>query len=79
MTEVLTKLVVDCSTGVETIEPLTAEELEQREIDARSYAEYLAEQEAAKKAEAEASESAKAKLLALGLTEIEIQTLLRGL
>jgi hypothetical protein len=33
MTEILTKLIVDCSTGESTIVPLTAEEIAQRETD----------------------------------------------
>jgi len=70
-TEILTKVIVDCSTGEQTIEPLTAEEIADREAS-RAKAEIdraAAEAEATAKAEAKAS--ALAKLAALGLTEEE--------
>ena len=72
MTETLTKIVVDCSTGEQTIVPLTAEEIAQREADAQAYAEQLAAQEAEAAAKAEAKASAEAKLAAIGLTASEI-------
>ena len=75
MTETLTKIVVDCSTGEQTIVPLTAEEIAQRELDAAAYAEQQAIQEAEKLAKAEAKASAEAKLAALGLTADEIAAL----
>jgi DNA-binding NarL/FixJ family response regulator len=75
MTEVLTKLVVDCSTGEQTIVPLTAEEIAQREADALAYTEEKAIKDAADQARAAARESALAKLAALGLTEEEIAAL----
>jgi hypothetical protein len=64
MSEVLTKVVVDCSTGVSEIVPLTAEEITQREADAAAYA--IAESERTAQAEALATlkASAKAKLVA---------------
>ena len=75
--EILTKITVDCSTGIETIEPLTAEELAQRETDRLAY-------EAAEvvrlQAEADAQalkDSANAKLAALGLTADEIAAITR--
>ena len=76
MTETLTKIVVDCSTGEQTIVPLTAEEIAQLEADAQAYA----EAEAARQAEAEAlaalKASAKAKLIAgQPLTAEEADTL----
>lgn len=75
MTETLTKIIVDCSTGEQTIVPLSAEEIAQRELDAAAYAEQqaLAEAEAAAKAEAKAS--AESKLAAIGLTAEEIAAL----
>jgi len=75
MSETLTKIVVDCSTGEQTTVPLSAEEIAQRELDAASFAEQqaLAEAEAAAKAEAKAS--AEAKLAAIGLTAEEIAAL----
>lgn len=71
MTEKPTKVVVDCSTGEQTIVELTDAEIAQLEADraAAEQARLAAEAEAAAKAEAKAS--ALAKLAALGLTEEE--------
>jgi hypothetical protein len=74
-TEVLTKLVVDCSTGEQTVVELTAEEIAQREADAAAYAAAEAERLAAEEARAAAKASAQAKLAALGLTVEEISAL----
>jgi hypothetical protein len=75
MSEILTKVIVDCSTGESIQVPLTEDELAQREVDRIAYeafeAERLAEQEAKEKAEA----SAIAKLTKLGLTADEISAL----
>jgi hypothetical protein len=71
----LTKLIVDCSTGITTEVELTAEEIAQREKDIASIAAQRAEQEAAEAAKAEAKASANAKLAALGLTAEEIAAL----
>jgi hypothetical protein len=72
-----TKLVVNCATGaVEEIE-LTAQELAQRDQDAAAYAEQKEIEDAAK-AQAEADkEAGKAKLVALGLTDAEIEALVK--
>ena len=64
MTEVLNKVVVDCSTGEQTIVPLTADEIAQREVDAAAYAEAEAARAAAEEAKAALKASAKAKLIA---------------
>ena len=73
MTEVLQKLVVDCSTGEAVYVPLTAEEIAQREADAQAYA---AEQ-AAREAEAAQKATARTALLAkLGITAEEAKLLL---
>jgi hypothetical protein len=64
MSEVLTKVVVDCSTGEQTIVPLTAEEIAQREADAAAFAEAEAARVAAEEAKAALKASAKAKLIA---------------
>ena len=71
MTDTPTKVIVDCSTGEQTVVPLTAEEIAQLEADraAAEAARLAAEEEAATKAAAKAS--ALAKLAALGLTEEE--------
>jgi len=60
MSESLTKIVIDCSTGKQTILPLTAAEIAQRDQDAAAFAEYRGE--LAKLAQLK--ESAKAKLIA---------------
>jgi len=75
MTETLTKILIDCSTGEQTVVPLTAEEIAQREADALAYAEQKATQEAEEAAKAAAKASAEAKLAALGLTADEIAAL----
>ena len=75
MTETPKKIIIDCSTGVQTEVDLTPEELAQREIDAAAYAEQQAIQEAEELAKAEAKASAEAKLAALGLTADEIAAL----
>ena len=72
MTETPQKIVVDCSTGEQTIVPLTAEEITQREVDATAYAEAEAIRQAEETAKAEAKASANTKLAALGLTAEEI-------
>lgn len=70
-----TKLVINCSTGEESVVPLSAEELAQREKDAQFFLAREAEREAAAQAKAEAKASAEAKLAALGLTAEEIAAL----
>jgi hypothetical protein len=72
MTEALTKVIVDCSTGESTIVPLTAEELAQRETDRLAYEAQEATRLAAEEAKETAKASANAKLKALGLTDAEI-------
>jgi hypothetical protein len=64
MSEELTKVVVDCSTGVQSIIPLTAEEIAQREIDMAAAEEARIAREADEAAKAALKESAKAKLIA---------------
>ena len=64
MSDVLTKVVVNCTTGVQEILPLTAEEIAQREADAAAYAAQKAEEDAAAEAKAALKASAKAKLIA---------------
>ena len=77
MTEVITKLVVDCATGEATEVPLTAEELAQRETDRLAYEAQEAERLAAEEALATLKASAKAKLVAgTPLTEEEAATII---
>jgi len=75
MSEVLTKIIVDCSTGVVAEVPLTGEEIAQREADAQAAAERKVEEDAAEAAALAAKESAQSKLTALGLTDEEIAAL----
>jgi hypothetical protein len=75
MTEVITKLVIDCSTGIATEVELTEEELAQREEDRLAFE---AVEEARLTAEAQKAAleaSAVAKLEELGLTPEEIAAL----
>jgi hypothetical protein len=72
MTETPTKLVVDCSTGEQTIVPLTTEELAQRETDRLAYEAQEADRLAAEAEQEALKASANAKLAALGLTADEI-------
>jgi hypothetical protein len=72
MTEVITKLVVDCSTGIATEVPLTTEELAQRETDRLAYEAQEATRLVAEEAKETLKASANAKLTALGLTADEI-------
>lgn len=75
MSETLTKVIVDCSTGEETILPLTAEELLEREAAIAQAAIDKAAADAAEEAKAAAKASAIAKLAALGLSADEIAAL----
>jgi hypothetical protein len=62
--DILTKVIVDCSTGEQTIEPLTAEELSQLETDRVKAEADRATAEAEATAKAALKDSAKAKLIA---------------
>ena len=75
MSEVLTKVIVNCETGVVAEVPLTGEELAQREADAATVATEQAAREAEKATALAAKESAQSKLAALGLTAEEIAAL----
>ena len=73
MSETLTKIIVDCSTGVVAEVPLTGEELAQREADAQAAAAKKHEEDVAA---AEAAEAKAALLTKLGITEDEAKLLL---
>ena len=75
MSDTLTKIVVDCSTGEVAELPLTPEEIAQREADAIAGAAAEAARIAELEAIQAAKESANAKLAALGLTADEIAAL----
>jgi hypothetical protein len=77
MSETLTKVIINCETGVQEIIPLTAEEIAEREADAAAYAIAEAERIAAAEAKAAAKASGLAKLIALGLTEDEANALIK--
>ncbi len=75
MSEVITKLVIDCETGEQTVVPLSEEELAEREL-MRLQAEADREQrEAEEAAKVAAKASAISKLAALGLSDAEIAAL----
>lgn len=76
MSEILTKMVANCTTGAVEVVPLSAEELTQREVDIAYFAAQQAEREASEAAKAEVKASAQAKLAALGLTGEEIAALI---
>jgi hypothetical protein len=71
-----TKLIVDCSTGEQTVVELTDEEIAQLEADRAAAEAQRDEEEAAQAAKAARKESAIAKLTSLGLTEEEVAALL---
>ena len=76
MTDTLTKVVVDCSTGEQTILPLTQDEIASLELSRQEAEARKAEEDAAAEALAAVKASAKAKLVAgTPLTEEEAATL----
>jgi hypothetical protein len=70
-----TKVIVDCSTGQQSVVPLTAEEITANEAAAAQAELDRAAEEAAAQAKADAKASAEAKLAAFGLTADEIAAL----
>ena len=70
-----TVIEVDCSTGISTERPMTADEIQAMEERQAAFAAYQAEQEAEAAAKAAAKASAEAKLAALGLSAEEIAAL----
>ncbi len=72
----LTKLVVDCSTGITSEVEFTPEETIEYEIRQAEYNEWRKHHEIEEQAKAEAKASALAKLEALGLTEEEANALI---
>ena len=71
MSETLTKIIVNCETGVVAEVPLTGEEIAQREADAQAAAAKKHEEDAQAAAEAKAALLAK-----LGITADEAKLLL---
>ena len=76
MSEIITKLVIDCETGEQTVVPLTEEELAERELMQLQAIADQEQREADAAAKAAAKASAVSKLAALGLSDIEISALL---
>ena len=76
MTDTLTKVVVDCSTGEQSILPLTQDEIASLELSRQEAEARKAQEDAAAEALAALKASAKAKLVAgTALTEEEAATL----
>jgi len=75
MTDTPMKLIVNCETGEQTLEPLSDEEISAMEADALEAEARKIEREAEEQAKAELKASALAKLTALGLTEEETTAL----
>jgi hypothetical protein len=75
MTDTLTKVIVDCSTGEQSVVPLTAEEIAELEAAAAQAEQDRLAAEAEAAALAVAKQAAEAKLAALGLTAEEIAAL----
>jgi len=76
MAEKPTKLIVDCSTGEQTVVELTDDEIAQLEADRVATEAQRAEQEAAEADKVAKRLSAADKLRALGLDEDEVSALL---
>jgi hypothetical protein len=72
MTDTPTKVIVDCSTGEQTVVPLTAEEIAELEAAAAQAEADRQAAEAEAAALAAAKQAAQDKLKALGLNDLEI-------
>ena len=68
---------IDCSTGIETIRDMTAEEIEAQEAMRADIEARQAEELAAKEAEEALKASAREKFAALGLTEDEVNAIVK--
>jgi len=75
MSEIPTKIVVNCEDGTQEVLPLTAEEIAQMETDRLAYEAQEAERLQAEAEQETLKASAQTKLAALGLTEEEIAAL----
>jgi len=75
MTEVLTVAEINCSTGQETIRPLTQSEIEQYQIDQANSLAWEQERQEKAQRSLEIKQSALSKLSALGLTEEEAKSI----
>jgi hypothetical protein len=75
MSDVLTKVIIDCKTGKQAIVPLSDEEIQQREADAVLAEAERVEQEAIAEQKAVDAQAGRDALIALGLTEAQITAL----
>jgi F0F1-type ATP synthase epsilon subunit len=75
MSEQLTRIEVDCSTGEQKVIPLTAAEIAELDQMRAKAEEEAAQRKAEEEAKAAAKAAAEAKLAALGLTSEEIAAL----
>lgn len=75
MTQILTVAEIDCSTGQETIRPLTQSEIEQYQIDQANSLAWEQEKEENAQRLLDIKQSAISKLSALGLTEEEAKAI----
>lgn len=71
MTEIPTKVILDCATGEKQVIPLTEEEIAEMEAARIAFEAQRQAEEAETQAKADAKASAIAKLTTLGLTEAE--------
>lgn len=79
MSETLTKIIVNCETGEQSIVPLTAEEIAEREVMAAQHAEEQAQRQAEADAKEALRQSAISKLVSgQPLTEEEAALLVIG-
>lgn len=72
MTNTPTKVIVDCSTGEQTVVPLTAEEIADLQAAAAQAEQDRLAAEAEAAAKAAAKQAAQDKLKALGLSDLEV-------
>lgn len=75
MSDTPTKVIVDCSTGEQTVVPLTAAEIAELEAAAAQAEEQRLAAEAEAAAKAAAKQAAQDKLKALGLSDLEVAAL----
>jgi hypothetical protein len=78
MIQEYTRIEYDCSTGVEKIISLTEEEVIANKKQIEENAVFIEKQNAAIKEKEEARKTALQKLKSLGLTELEIESILKG-
>lgn len=75
MSDTPTKVIVDCSTGEQTVVPLTAAEIAELEAAAAQAEQDRLAAEAEAQAKAAAKQAAQDKLKALGLSDLEVAAL----